>query len=226
MRWRLVLGGLVLASLLGFPATATAGIMDIIWEMSGPQMIGGVIRCRFPFDDTYAKCELSVTAANKAERIARNEWEERLWFALEGGVLTSTGHNARDRSGDIDYKFGRIWMLGVEPILEGSWKGDIKEASESGSGKGVVYHGAGLFYNRFIVHDAKPLNKAGVKLRPIGIMYSGWGLEYNIRLYPRGFTPDEFGFGDRIEGVKRPFEAVHSVGILLPWPRWRLWPTN
>jgi hypothetical protein len=187
-------------------------------------MVGVIIRCRIPLNGATKQCHVKLSAREKAAREAAsgNRETEPVWLALEGGAYVSTGHNA----GGIDYKFGRIGMFAFEPMLEFRYAGDIVAAQVNPApkteGKGAVYGGVGPMINSFIVRGSTPaFAKYGVKFRPIAIAFAGWGVEYNIRLYPDGFTPDQFGFGPRMK-FNRPFEAVQSIGISVPWLTWKL----
>ena len=230
---RLAICCAVMLATLVFPTHARAGLMDIIWEMSGPQMIGTLVRCRIPFNDARKTCEVKVVLTPDG-RIKH----ENVWLALEGGAYVSTGLN----NGGTDYKFGRIGMFAFEPMLEFRYAGDIAAANEKprkptqsvaqGTQNtqpesprwGAVYGGVGLMINRFVVKGSAPsFTKYGVKVRPIAITYGGWTVEYNLRLYPDGFTPDQFGFGPPVS-ENHPFEAVQSIGVTIPWATWRLWP--
>lgn len=199
----------IVCATLAYPQHARAGLGDIIWEMTGPQMVGKIIRCRFPLNDTGPQCQVRTL------REDASKGEEKIWFAAEGGVYVSTGHN----SGGHDYEAWNIWMLTFEPMLEVRYPsgGDISRAYTKDSGRGAVYGGIGPMINRFLVKGpAKAFTRYGIKFRPIAIAYNGWGVEWNIRVYPDGVTPDQFGFGPPLS-INRPFEAVQSVSISVPW---------
>jgi len=217
MSRRLAISWAVLCATLVFPQQARAGLGDIIWEMSGPQMIGAIVRCRIPFGGGAKQCGVQVL--NPADAAKRQV--EHIWFAIEGGVYGSTGHN----SGGTDYTAGSIWMFAFEPMLEFRYDGDISAAYDrpaSGPGIGAVYGGIGPLVNRFLVKgEAESFTAYGIKVRPIAIAWSGWAIEYNIRLYPDGVTPDQFGFGPPMD-FNRPFEAVQSISISVPWLKWKL----
>jgi hypothetical protein len=210
-RRRLAVFFAVICATLVFPRQARAGLADIIWEMSGPQMVGGIVRCRVPFDGGNVRCQLDLSVAALA---SNREW---VWLALEGGVYVSTGLNNHG----IDYEAGHIGMIAFEPMLEFSYgRGvDMVNANRRGSDVGAVYFGAGPMINHFLVRGSPPFVKYGIKLRPIAITFSGWTISYNLRLYPDGFTPDEFTSLTPAK-IGRPFEAVQSVSVSIPWLRW------
>lgn len=203
----------LLCATLAYPTHARAGLGDIIWEMSGPQMVGVVVRCRVPFDrqSEGPHCIVNI--------LGLDEESEKVWLAVEGGAYVSTGKNA----GGVDYKFGRIGMFAFEPMLEFRYAGNIAAAYDRRERQKVFYGGVGPMINSFIVRGSTPaFAKYGVKLRPIAFAMAGWAVEYNLRLYPDGFTPDQFGFGPPLK-FNRPFEAVHSVGVSIPYLQWKIW---
>jgi hypothetical protein len=214
MSRRLAISCAVICASLISPRQARAGLADIIWEMSGPQMIGAMVRCRVPLGGDATVCDV---AAVKSGLDATGG--PRFWLSFEAGAFVSTGRN----SDGIDYKFGRIGMLAVEPMLEFVGTGNLAAAYQKGARAGAVYFGVGPLINHFIVKGPTPsFTKTGIKFRPIAIAFSGWALEYNVRLYPDGFTSDEFGFGARRD-IDRPFEAVQTISISVPWLQWKIW---
>lgn len=197
--------GIVVLVLLAFPRGGTAGIIDTIFEMSGPQLIGVVIGC---------KVELNADLSNECSIVGwpteRSAGVPRAWLSVEGGIYTSTGKNSEG----TNYEAFRTNMLAFEPILE------VRSTNLNGF---VVYHGvAGLSYDFFFGPDFRRFDKFGAKFRPIGVAFNTgrfrWDLAYNLRLYGNGFTADEFGFGRRMDG-DRPSEAVHGVSIGLLFRR-------
>jgi hypothetical protein len=212
-RRRLAVCFAVLCATLAYPEHARAGLGDIIWEMTGPQLVGGIVRCRVPFNGTATQCDVRTLRTNETKEV------EKIWFAAEGGVYVSTGHNG----GGIPYEAWNIWMLTLEPMFEVRYPsgGDISQAYTRNSGVGAVYGGIGPMINRFLVKGpAEAFTKYGIKVRPIAIAYNGWAVEWNIRVYPDGVTPDQFGFGPPLT-INRPFEAVQSISISVPWVKWK-----
>jgi hypothetical protein len=216
-RRRLAVCCAVICATLIFPRQVHAGLADIIWEMSGPQMVGVMVRCRIPFGGSATTCRV-VSLAFDGHR-------EKVWLSLEAGAYVSTGRN----NNGIPYRWGRIGMLVYEPMVEFLGTGDIEAAyekpkpGESNRHRRAVYFGAGPMINRFLVSGSAPsFMKYGIKLRPFAIAIKGWAFEYNIRVYPDGFTPDEFGFGTRMN-IDRPIEAVQSIGISIPLFQWKIW---
>ncbi len=185
---------------LAAPRTSQArSLLDIIWEMSGPQLIGlTVVSCQIDMDGERHQCRVvgrKVTGADTSR-------ESRTWFSLEAGLYSTTGRDTNN-----EYDAFTVHMLAVEPTVEvRSLRGDDI----------MLYHGAGLTYNVLFGRDFDRFDKAGIKLRPLAVAYRNWDFAYNLRLYPNGFTSDEFGFGPRVD-VSRPFEAVHGFSLGYSW---------
>jgi hypothetical protein len=210
-RRRLAISFAVMCATLVFPRQARAGLADIIWEMSGPQMVGETVRCRFPLHGGKVQCRVSLEADK-----TKTPDTERVWFTLEAGGYVSTGVN----HGGTNYEAGNIWAIAVEPMAEFLYEGDIKEAYRKHSGVGAAYFGVGGVISRYFVKGATPgFMQFGIKVRPVAIAFSGWAVEYNLRLYPKGFTPYQFGFGAPTD---RKFEIVPSVSVSIPYHLWNL----
>ena len=125
-----VMSLLVAGLVVGGPAVADAGLLDIIWDMSGPQMIGKGARCRVPVTGGDTRCDIfSIRRGGDAlDTITDRDW----WVNLEGAVYTSTGKN----EGNTDYEAFRTFMLSFEPLVE---------VASKNRGTVRVFHGAGLF---------------------------------------------------------------------------------
>ena len=199
-RLRAVLvGAMALTAVLAFPREGRADFWDIIWEMSGPQLIGVRFDCKLNLDGSVHECHAagfrrgSVTPADRP----------RAWFSVAGGLYTSTGKNTNN-----DYEAFKVHMLAFEPMVNG-----ISNTSR----RVRVYHGAGLTYDFLFGSDFDTFDKAGLKFVPVGIMFRRLDIGYTFRLYPNGFTSDEFGFGPRVPGGDRPTEGVHGVQFGFYW---------
>ncbi len=170
-----------LALFFGAPRAATAGIVEIIAEMSGPQMIGFPLECRLGVSRQGTSLEFchwfwtfAGTGPNR---------ETKTWLTLEGGPYFSTGAGTNS---DL-YETGDVWMLTFDPMIERVSIGD--------AGRGV-YHGAGMTTNFLFGNRFRRFGNVGFKLRPAGfIIPVGRGaldLSYTLRIYPRRFTADDF----------------------------------
>jgi len=190
------LSALAAGMVLGGPVDARAGIIDLIWDMSGPQMIGKGARCRKPVTGGETKCNLFGIPVGEEPDIMT---VSRVWVNFEGAVYTSTGKN----DGDTDYEAFHTFMLSAEPLVE--------VASITFAG-GRIYHGAGAAFHFLFGQDFRRFGNAGFKLRPVGVEIGDrWEFALNFRLYPDGFGADQFGFGPSPTG-DRAFE--HTWGVM------------
>jgi hypothetical protein len=176
---RLWTAAVVLGAAITAPRDARAGIIEFIWEMSGPQMIGVLAECRLNFDGGGVD---QCTAAGFPFAGEDTPRPRKLWLTLDAGVYFSTGH---DVSGQ-DYEFGRTWMLSFDPMIE------IQTVSRP---KFAMYHGVmGVSYNFLFGEGFRKFTNVALKVRPIGVIIANRvNVAYNLRLYPNGFTADQFG---------------------------------
>ena len=194
----------------GTPATAAAGLLDLIWDMSGPQMIGGVVRCRVPVGGGTTKCTavaFPVFGVKKGETDVMTE--RKAWLNLESAFYTSTGKN----DGDTNYRAWRTEMLAFDPMIE---------FASVPNGRVRIFHGAGGTFQYLFGPDVPTaFGNAGFKLRLVGVEVGPrWDFAFNVRLYPDGFGADQFGFGPApVED--RPFE--HTLGVSVTWKVRKFW---
>lgn len=187
----------VLAAVLAFPRDGRAGIIEIIIEMSGPQMIGFLVECRVPIDGTVDQCTVvGMKVAGQDMPPAR-----KLLFSLEGGVYVSTGHDVDGQ----DYEFGKTYMLAFDPMIE------IQTVTRP---RFAMYHGVmGMSYNFLFGEGFRKFTNVAFKVRPIGVIINNRvNVAYNLRLYPNGFTADQFGRLPIVPENNKP-EAVHGISV-------------
>src|SRR5215203_872946 len=189
--------------------------------MSGPQMVGVGVTCRFRAPTAQPQqCAASsgVGLLGKTRRAPA----ERFWWSLGGAVYTSTGKNA----GSTDYRAWENWMVAVEPMLELRSRGTEADNLR-------VYHGvAGLTLNYLfraglredrnagptIPGDYDSFFNWGVKVTPIELEYRRFSVGANVRWYPDGVSADQFGVGAEFQG-DRPSEFTYGVSV--GWVIWR-----
>jgi hypothetical protein len=193
--------GVALMTLLCLPREGAAGAGDLIWGMSGPQMVGVVFHCRVPLGGSLTDCHvLNKGAADAAAGLRR-------WVSLESGIYASTGRNSDE--GDSFRAFD-VGMVTFEPLVEWRWRGT------------AVSSGVGVGYNLLfgMNRDLDTFDKFNIKFRVITVESPTATLSVNLRIYPRGFTSDEFS-SDPMVDIDRPAEAVigFSVGFRKLW-RW------
>ena len=201
------------------PTVASAGIGELIWEMSGPQFAGANIRCRTPLKVWKPTCYLSP--AVKYRMTAVGQSSVKAWLSIEGGVYVSTGKNQKDEFGnEFDYRFASVAMFGLEPMVEFlsplKPNGNIDEEDVF-----TIYHGVGYMFDGFVLNSPGPFSMDGVKLRVIGLAYHRYEFDFNLRFYRHGTTPDQFGFGTPLD-IDRPSETALSFGFSVPWLSWKI----
>ena len=203
MRRRTMAAAVFLLAMVAAPRRSEAGLLDFIWEMSGPQMLGPSIGCMLTFKGNLEWCVVSPLRANELLG------EENLHgpFLFLGGEYTfSTG---RDGTDGAKYKFFNTHRAAVTPALmfrAGTWKNV------------TLYHAAGLTFERlFGVDDAdfEAFNKAGFIFVPVEVAFPRFHVAVKFRLYPDGFTPDQFGQGAPYVG-DRPHEWTVGFGVSFP----------
>lgn len=180
----------VLAALLAVPRTGSAGIGEVILELSGPRMFGVGLECRLTFSGTWESCK--VSAPTTALLFAENQPDAKMWLSLGGAFYWSLDKTVNGQH----YETGEVKMWSLDPMLEfesKSWPVQNKNLRLQ------IYHGVlGLSYN--LLHGDKfpTFSNAALRIRPAGIVIPfsrNWGVDfsYNIRLYPRAFTAEDFG---------------------------------
>ena len=199
--------GIALLALLAFPRAGSADLIDFIWEMSGPQMIGkGLLHCEFDLQDSERKLPDSDRICQYVFRDLSHEGQRHgVWrIALDTTAYLSTGKS----SGTHHYQWGSVGMVAVEPMLEVRSCCDDKKVFS-------VHHGVGLSYDFLFGQHFSRFNKFGLKITPIGFKFTKKvSAAYNVRVYPHKFTPDEFGFGPRLSDLSRGFEKpLHGVSV-------------
>ena len=181
---------LAAAIVVGAPAQSQAGLLDIIWDMSGPQMYGGVMQCRLPLNGSPARCRIVGFPFDGKYDVMTGH---RLWLNLGGGVYTSGG---KDENG-VPYEWFRTNMLAFEPMVE---------VASDKEGTWRFHHGVGGTFQFLYGPDFRRFANAGFKLRPLGVEIGNhWEMAFNLRFFPDGYGADQFGFGPRPSG-DRGFE--------------------
>jgi hypothetical protein len=204
---RLLLATSVVLAVLAFPRIGSAGIGELIIEMSGPRMYGILADCRFAIDGSFDSCKaaaLKVGRDGKAHALGFGLM--KVWLTLGGGAYFST-------PGANGFDWGDVWMFAFDPMIE---------VQSFQRGKWNVYHGVmGLSYDFFVVRGStKNFTSAALKLRPIGVGYhvgdpkksKEIDVEYNLRLYPNAFRPEQFGHDPSLTPIIGG-EAVHSISV-------------
>ncbi len=179
--------GIIMASavlVLLTPRTGSAGIGEWIWEMSGPQFVGGGIECKVTFKWELEVCYVTLPVP-LSQRTTKPKVRYRL--SLEGGLYGSTG---KDSNG-VSYEPGEVWMFAVDPMIELVHHDNFLP----GGDRAEIYHGLGFSYNRLFGggEDWDAFNNAAIKVRPLGVRFGRNSIEFDLRIYPNRFNPSDFG---------------------------------
>ncbi len=84
-------------------------------------------------------------------------------------------------------------------------------------GELTFYHGTGITYNFLFGQDFRRFDKFGFTITPVDVSFRRVSAGFTLRFYPNGFTPDEFGFGPRLDyDRKGEWVMGFNVGWALP----------
>jgi hypothetical protein len=208
-RVRLRTPGVVLLMLLAFPHQARADFFDFIWEMSGWQAYGAVIlHCKTDLAGGGTECRLLDWKRLTPPIAERNQ--RKAWLAFNGTVYTSSGKDAEGNN----YKKLENHMVALDPLIE-------VQVLRAFLGL-TPYHGVfGGSFNFMVGRDYRRFFNAGLKFKPFGATFRLFSLRgdaaYTFRLYPDGFSRDEFGFAPSPPGVDDSWERVHGFSFGLGW---------
>jgi hypothetical protein len=208
---RLGIVAIAFFALMALPRPSNAGIAEVIWGMSGPQMIGFLSECRVTLSGTGSSAvqDCAIFPGKKLRQPARDRTnsETSVWLSLEGGYYVSTGKDQESGA----FEFRDAHMLTFDPMLE------IRSVGDS-TRRVTVYHGVmGISYNFLWGRHFRRFANAAVKLRPLGVAIplgerKSLDFAYNLRLYPNGFAAEEFGH-DPLPTRTNTAEGVHGFTI-------------
>lgn len=193
MARRLVALALFLCGVFGTPRASEAALIDFIWGLSGPQLVGIGFGCKFD-GGRLVFCP--------GDTKPRGDAWNRVLFTAAASAFVSTGRNSES---GVDYRFGDVGMVAIEPNVS------FNSVSRSGV---RVFHNVGPTYDILfgLRRDFDTFQKLGIKITPLEVIFHDDRavFAFNLRLYPDGFTDDEFGVG--LDG-DRPFETVIGVSF-------------
>jgi hypothetical protein len=211
--------------LVGIPREGAAGIVEVILEMSGPKMFGFSADCRLTLTGEWDSCKASVPAGFRALEPFVDPRLSKVWLSFTGGFYFSADATVNG----VDYGRGEVKMLIFDPMLEFEskhWRNRACPALLQGAEDKCdrlrlqIYHGVvGMSYNLLFGENFPTFSNVGMKLRPFGIVVpiGKWGradlgadFSYDLRLYPRGFTAEDFGRVP-VEAEGNGAEAVHAL---------------
>jgi hypothetical protein len=199
MTRRMAVLGMLLFAVLGVPRTSDAGLFEFIWEMSGPRMVGATVSCLFTVD---GKLDLAECRAGNGLATIQAKRRYVPLLVLGGGGFVSTGHDSATKT----YDWGDATMLVLEP---GALFLSKLEPSKGGLRVG---HGVGISYDVLFGKDFQTFDKFAFTFTPVEVSY--WRLVFalKLRLYPNGFTNDEFSPGPPAS-LNRGAELVWGGGV-------------
>lgn len=246
---RIAVAGIVLVSLLGMPNRSDAGLLEFIWDMSGPQMINGGFGCNFylsrdPANPTERtknfdcrpqflgaspltvknevratvfrtlaskfRAQAELAAPELREELQRSLLEQalptyvpRVTFLVGGEGGFSTGRN----DNGVEYKAFRTWRIAATPEANLRVHGSIHAA-------------AGVSWEYFHSADDKfeAFHKCGFVFTPIEAVTDDVSIGIKVRLYPDGFTADEFASAVHLD-YDRPHETTIGFNVTFPLHR-------
>jgi hypothetical protein len=195
---------LLVAAMSAVPQRSEASIIDFIWEMSGPRMLGLGYQCLVSVTGKVDQCGLN-SAMMRYEppqpadgRDVPPRRSAVPFFVLGATLFASTGHNSQSQG----YDWGEIWMLAVEPAL----------AVRTHNGENVrIHHSAGISYDLLFGRDIGAFDKFAIAVTPVEVAFRkrvSVGLKF--RFYPHGTSNDEFKPGPLIK-KDRAFESTWGL---------------
>jgi hypothetical protein len=177
----------------------------MIWEMSGPRMLGTGFECNFWFTESSGPY---CTAADLWLVSGDRNDQTRRWLSVDIGFYGSLGNEQKVGTETIKFEAGRTWMLGLDPIYNVGWR----------KGSVLVHHGLGVASN-FMFGDFRRFVNGGVKLRPVSVTFNAGQraveVSLDVRWFPREFEgdptrPNHLSRGDSSEWV--------PMGIVVGFP--------
>ena len=230
LRCRLWASLCTLVFVLATPKSGSAGILEIIAEMSGPKMFGFGADCRLALDGTWESCKASgaLTPLKAAGSAFTEQRPPRVWLSLAGGYYFSADATVNQ----VHYRKGEVKMWAFDPMLEfesKSWPKDCRtklRAADCAELKYQIYHGViGISYNVLFGGGFSTFSNVGLKIRPVGVVIPlvkrwdlpgsdkkasiGFDFSYDVRVYTRRFTAEDFG-RVAVEPEENGAETVHA----------------
>ena len=208
---------LCLLVLFAFPKASEASIWDIIWGMSGPQMMGPVLHCEW--DLQHRSGEGDIFECRAIDYLFHNKVRSRavrnVWISLDSAFYFSTG-----KSSDGN-EFGKFknFMVAFEPMLE-------VRTYKSGENNFMLHHGLmgvtyGLLWGENTLGQGyDTFDNVGLKFRPIGVTINKrYNASFTVRYYPRRFVSEDFGIINPTQD-KTDGEFVYGFTVGWLWGRY------
>lgn len=197
---RIAVLAIFLFAMLGVPRTGHAAWFEFIWEMSGPRMIGAGSSCLYSLELKLYECRVGAGLAAMADH------PHRPLLVIGGSGFVSVPHESDTQK----YGWFDANMLAFEPGVL------VLSRLEGASGGLRIGHGAGISYDVLFGRNFGTFDKFGFIITPVEVTYGKFVLAAKVRIYPNGFTDDEFGFGPRAN-YNRPAEAIYGGSVSYIW---------
>jgi hypothetical protein len=201
---RIAVVGTLLIALFGAPRTSHAGLLEIIWEMSGPQMIGSGLSCVYSV--TLKKQECLIGGMFLKPEAERPTNPHGPFLVLGGAAFTSTDRNSATQA----YEWFDANMVAFEPGVM------VVSVVDTPASPVRFSHAVGLSYGLLFGKNFRTFDKAAFLIAPVDVTYKKIAFGPKIRIYPNGFTDDEFGFGPRLD-FDRPPEITLGFSFAYIW---------
>lgn len=223
-RQRMGVGAVVFLVGMLCPRVSSADMMDVIYKMSGPQLLSVLpFAYRVPLPGAGRGLVAGIV---KNDKRTFTLWDvvplvprppagsldvsspsaPRTWFVLDINAYASTSKDANETT---KYDGWGVKMLAVEPRYD---------RLLYTSSRLTLYAGAGVSYGVLWGDDFSTFDKFAFKFRPVGIMlFDTIDLGFNIRVYPNGYTSDEFH--QTASHYARPAEAVYGFSGGVAWSK-------
>jgi hypothetical protein len=196
---RIVTTGVVLFALLFVPRASHAGLLEFIWELSGPQLVGSGAGCLYTFQFKKQECRIGGIFLLPESQKPSNPHGP--FLVIGGSALFSTPKDSDTQ----EYDWFDANMVAFEP--------GVLAFSKVGSPTSWrLGHGAGASWGLLFGDNFRRFDKFAVSIIPIEASRGNWILALKFRIYPNGFTDDEFGFGPRVS-FNRPAEFTWGGSI-------------
>jgi hypothetical protein len=206
MARRIAAIGAVLCVLIGIPRASDAGILDFIWEMSGPQLIGVSEGCLYsPKDKKFVQCRLGDIPTFLRRHMDIKSKGPFIGFSA--GLYGSTGVDSRTQQ----YDWFQVGMLELATGLSfRTYQGGGKDDASGNDGNDVqIHHGFGVAYERLFGKHMSAFNKFAITITPVDVTVKKIAFGVKLRIYPEGFTDDDFN--SALPQVSdKPFETTIS----------------
>ena len=167
-----------------------AGLLELIWEMSGPQMIGSGFSCLYNFGLQKQECRLGGVFLKAASDPGINPHGP--FLVLGGSGLVSTSKDSDTQ----EYGWFDANMVAFEP--------GIVFSKASTSSELRIAHGTGMTWGLLFGDNFRRFDKFGFSIIPIEVSSRRSSSRPKSASTPTAPPDDEFGFGPRLDFDEAP----------------------